>query len=198
MTKIIGLTGGIGSGKTTLANYFKSLEIPVFIADDEARGLMQTPEILGEIKSIFGETVFENDVLNRQKVATIVFTNPEKLHQLNSIIHPAVKKHFTNWLIIHKSAPLVVYEAAILFESGSYHNCDFVITITAPLEVRIERVLQRDKTSREEVLNRIKAQWTDEERIAKSDFVIENLDSQTAKSEADKILKILSIRQNEV
>jgi dephospho-CoA kinase len=197
MTKIIGLTGGIGSGKTTIATYMESLGIPVFIADDEAKKLMQSSKVLAEIKTIFGEVIFDEGVLNRQKLAEIVFSNPEKLKQLNAIIHPAVKKHFAEWLLNYKTVAFVVYEAAILFESGNYKNCDYIITITAPLEARIERVTHRDKTSREQVINRINAQWTDEQRIAKTDFVIENVAIQNAKQEVDKILKILKIQQNE-
>ena len=126
-----------------------------------------------------------------------VFSDPEKLSQLNAIIHPAVKKQFGFWLDQYQSEPFVVYEAAILFESGSYKNCDSIITITAPLEDRITRVMQRDNSTREQVLHRINAQWTDEQRIAKSDFVIENSDAQQAKNSIDEILKILKIQQNE-
>ena len=197
MSKIIGLTGGIGSGKTTLATYIESLGIPVFIADDEAKKLMQSAEVLREIKAVFGEAVFDKGQLNRQELASIVFSNPEKLSQLNGIIHPAVKKQFKVWLDQHQLAPFVVYEAAILFESGSYQNCDYIITITAPLEDRIARVTQRDNSSREQVLNRINAQWTDEQRVVKSNFVIENSDPQNAKLQLDEILKILKIQQNE-
>ena len=197
MTKIIGVTGGIGSGKTTLVTYIESLGFPVFVADDEAKKLMQSAEVLAEIKAIFGEAVFENGQLNRQELATIVFSNPEKLSQLNGIIHPAVKKQFTIWHDQHQSDSFVVYEAAILFESGSYKNCDYIITITAPLEDRIARVMQRDSSSREQVLNRINAQWTDEQRAAKSNFIIENIDTQNAKLQLNKILKILNIQQNE-
>lgn len=197
MSKIIGLTGGIGSGKTTLATYIESLGIPVFIADDEAKKLMQSAEVLREIKAVFGEAVFDKGQLNRQELASIVFSNPEKLSQLNGIIHPAVKKQFKIWLDQHQLAPFVVYEAAILFESGSYQNCDYIITITAPLEDRIARVTQRDNSSREQVLNRINAQWTDEQRVVKSNFVIENSDPQNAKLQLDEILKILKIQQNE-
>lgn len=191
MSKIIGLTGGIGSGKTTIANYFDSLGIPVFIADDEAKRLMQSSAILEAIKTSFGDAIFENGQLNRQQLAAIVFSDPEKLSQLNNIIHPAVKKQFTIWLSQYQTAPFVIYEAAILFESGSYQNCDIIITITAPFEDRIARVMQRDSSSREQVVQRINAQWTDEQRISKSDFVIDNTDTDTAKQKINKILKIL-------
>lgn len=194
MTKIIGLTGGIGSGKTTIANHFMAAGIPVYIADDEARKIMQSSAIIDEIKKTFGSTIFENNVLNREKLSEIVFNNPEKLKQLNAIIHPAVKNHFGNWILNHKNSPFIIYEAAILFESGSYKNCDLIITVTAPLELRIQRVIQRDKTTREKVLKRINMQWNDEQRISKSDFVIENVNPDIAKSEVDKILKILKIQ----
>ncbi|WGK94209.1 MULTISPECIES: dephospho-CoA kinase [Flavobacterium] len=197
MSKIIGLTGGIGSGKTTLATYMQSLGIPVFIADEEAKKLMQSAEVLRKIQAVFGEVVFKNGQLNRQELASIVFAKPEKLNQLNGIIHPVVKKQFKIWLDQHQSAPFVVYEAAILFESGSYQNCDAIITITAPLEDRIVRVMQRDNSSREQVLNRINAQWTDAQRAAKSNFVIENIEPKIAKLQFDEILKILKIQQNE-
>ena len=194
MTKIIGLTGGIGSGKTTVANHFIGAGIPVYIADDEARKIMQSPQILREIEKIFGSVIFKKEVLNRQKLAEIVFSNSDKLKQLNAIIHPAVKKHFGNWILNYKNSPFVIYETAILFESGSYKGCDKIITVTAPLETRIERVIQRDKTSRENVLKRIKMQWTDDQRLGKSDFVIENINPEITKSEVGKILKILKIQ----
>ncbi|TDD97999.1 dephospho-CoA kinase [Flavobacterium cellulosilyticum] len=194
MSKIIGLTGGIGSGKTTIANHFKAAGVPVYIADDEARMIMQSAEIVAEIKNTFGQALFEKDVLNRQKLAEIVFNNPDKLKQLNAIIHPAVKNHFDNWILNYKNAPFIIYEAAILFESGSYLKCDQIITVIAPIESRIQRVIQRDGTTRENVLNRIKAQWNDEDRISKSDFVIDNVTPEITKAEVEKILKILNIQ----
>jgi dephospho-CoA kinase len=196
MTKIIGLTGGIGSGKTTIANYFESKGIPVYIADDEARKIMQSDEIIAAIKKIFGDAVFENEFLSREKLAEIVFNNPEKLKQLNAIIHPAVREHFAGWILEHSTDPYVIYEAAILFESGRYEECDHIISVTAPIESRIQRVMQRDQTTREQVLKRINAQWTDEQRVSKSDFVIENKTIETAKLKVNEILKILGINQN--
>ena len=191
MAYIIGLTGGIGSGKTTLVNYMESLGIPVFIADEEAKKAMQSPQVLDNVKANFGNAIFENGHLNRQQLASIVFSNPEKLKELNNIIHPEVKRQFAIWLDQHKTVPFVVYEAAILFESGSYQNCDYIITVTAALEDRITRVMQRDNCSREQVLQRINVQWTDEERALKSNYVIDNTSTQSAKHEIDKILKIL-------
>ncbi|QBZ98415.1 dephospho-CoA kinase [Flavobacterium sangjuense] len=191
MTKIIGLTGGIGSGKTMVAEYIKSLGIPVYIADDEARELMSSDKIIKAISTAFGNEVVNNGTLNRDKLAQIVFNNPEKLQRLNSIIHPEVKKHFDVWVEKHKNFPFVVKEAAILFESGSYKYCDAVITITAPLETRLQRVINRDKTDRNSVLKRIQNQWTDEQRIAKSNFVINNLSIDATKKQVNEILELL-------
>jgi len=194
MTKIIGLTGGIGSGKTTVAKLFMDSGIPVYIADDEAKKLTDLPEITEQIRTVFGSTVFENGKINRQKLAVIVFNEPELLKKLNAIIHPAVKKHFENWVSHHHEAPFVIKETAILFESGSYMDCDLVITVTAPLEIRLQRVLERDQTTRENVLKRIQNQWTDEARNSKSDFIIHNLDLDSTKKQVADLLKKLTIQ----
>lgn len=191
MTKIIGLTGGIGSGKTTVANCFKELGVPVYIADDAAKEVMQSETILSDIRKIFGDAVFEDTTLVRQKLATIVFADQEKLKQLNAIVHPAVAKHFKTWLSTHQQFPFIIYETAILFESGGDQKCDKIITVTAPESIRIERVIGRDTTTKEQVLQRMNSQWTDAQRIAKSDFVIENIDFNMTKSQIVKILKIL-------
>ncbi|OXB06842.1 dephospho-CoA kinase [Flavobacterium pectinovorum] len=197
MTKVIGLTGGIGSGKTTIANYFNEMGVPVYIADDGARNVMKSEDIIDQIKRSFGETLFENNILNRAKLAEIVFNDKDKLAELNAIVHPAVKKDFEVWLLQHKSYQYVIYEAAILFESGRYKECDLIITVTAPEEIRIERVLKRDNTTREQVLSRMKMQWNDENRISRSNFVINNDNLKNAKEEVVKILKILDIKQNQ-
>lgn len=191
MTKIIGLTGGIGSGKTTVANYFKELGVPVYIADDAAKEVMQSEAILSAIRQTFGDAIFENKTLIRPKLASIVFSNPEKLQQLNAIVHPAVALHFKDWLSNYQQFPFIIYESAILFESGGDQKCDKIITVTAPEAMRIERVVERDTTTKEQVLQRIKSQWTDSQRIAKSDFVIENTDFNKTKAQIVKILKIL-------
>jgi dephospho-CoA kinase len=197
MTKVIGLTGGIGSGKTTIANHFKSRGVPVYIADDEARKIMETTEVTKAIKEVFGPMPFEGTILNRDKLATIVFNDSKKLQQLNAIVHPVVKQDFKQWLLEHNESAIVIYEAAILFESGNYKDFDFIITVTAPLESRIQRVISRDKTTREQVLKRINVQWTDEQRILNSDYVIVNDEHEIAKRESDEILKILRIKQND-
>ena len=191
MTKIIGLTGGIGSGKTMVANYIKSLGIPVYIVDNEAKKIMKTEEVIDKIRFAFGKDIIENDTVNKEKLSKIVFDNPENLQRLNTIIHPLVKKHFEYWLKNYNNFPFVVKEAAILFESGSYKYCNSIITITSPLETRIQRVIVRDKTSRESILKRIQNQWSDEEKVAKSDYIIHNLSVEDTKKQIDEILKIL-------
>ena len=156
---------------------------------------MQSQKIIDAIKNIFGEEIFDKEILDRAKLAKIVFNEPEKLEKLNAIIHPAVKSDFKEWLLQNKSVPFIIYEAAILFESGNYKNCDYIITVVAPIDTRIERVMKRDNTSRELIIKRMEAQWTDEQRVAKSDFVIENDNLETAKQKVDEILKILKIKQ---
>ncbi|WP_289658522.1 dephospho-CoA kinase [Flavobacterium panacagri] len=197
MTKVIGLTGGIGSGKTTIANYFEEMGVPVYIADNGAKNVMKSEEIIEEVKNAFGQDIFDGEVLNRAKLAQIVFNDKVQLAKLNSIVHPAVKKDFESWMQEFKNFDYVVYEAAILFESGRYKECDVIITVTAPEEVRIERVIKRDRTTREQVLSRMKMQWNDEKRISKSNFVINNNNLKIAKEEVVKILKILNIKQNQ-
>jgi len=194
MTKIIGLTGGIGSGKTTIANYFQSLGIPVYIADDEARKITELPETISKIRQEFGSAIFDNEKLSRERLAKLVFNNADQLRKLNAIVHPAVWKHFKDWLRQYSHEPIVIKEAAILFESGSYKDCDAVITVTAPIETRIERILKRDKTTRNDILRRIENQWSDAKKIANSDYVIDNADIKQAKLQADEILKKLIIR----
>lgn len=192
MTKIIGLTGGIGSGKSTIAGFFKALGVPVYIADEEARKLMDQPEIVQKVQAVFDENVIENNALNRKKIAELVFSAPEKLKKLNSVIHPEVKNHFLSWVKAHKEYPFIIKEAAILFESGSYKDCDKIITVTAPQHVRIQRVISRDKATEEQVLERMKNQWPDEKKIKMSDFVIQNTNLEQSKQKVSEILKELN------
>lgn len=174
MPKIIGLTGGIGSGKTTVAKMFSDLGVPVYIADLEAKKITNEKETLHLIQQQFGSEVVENGNLNRSALANLVFKNPEMLVQLNKIIHPLVAKDFENWVKNNENEKLLLKETAILFESGNYLKCDYVITVTAPIDVRIKRVQKRDQTSEDEIRRRMDNQWTDDERAKLSDFVIEN------------------------
>jgi len=135
--------------------------------------------------------VIENGVVNRKELAKIVFNNKEQLQKLNTIVHPLVQLHFENWLNKHQQYPFIIKEAAILFESGSYKNCHAIITVTAPLEQRIHRVKQRDTASKEAILQRINNQWTDEEKIKKSNYVIQNIDLNDTQQQVVNIFKIL-------
>ena len=193
MTKIVGLTGGIGSGKSTIAAYFKKRGVPVYIADDEAKKIMNDPEVVKKVQSVFDENIIENKQLNRKKIAELVFSSPEQLKKLNSIVHPEVKKHFLDWVKKHEKHPFVIKEAAILFESGTYKDCDKIILVTAPEDLKIARVMKRDSVSREQVLERMKNQWSDEKKIPLSDYVIQNTDLELAKEKSEEILKELNI-----
>jgi dephospho-CoA kinase len=190
MTKIIGLTGGIGSGKTTISKFFEAEGIPVFISDLEAKKIIELPETIAEISKIFPGAIVKNS-LNKKILSELVFKNPTELEKLNRIIHPLVKAQFDKWLKQNVNQKFVVKEAAILFESNGYKNCNKIITVVTPLETRIERVMLRDNSSRNQVLDRIKNQSSDEEKISKSDFVIHNENKNTAKKEFDEILKKL-------
>ena len=177
MMTTVGLTGGIGSGKTTIANLFATeFAIPIYIADTKAKELIaQDTHLQQEIKVLLGEEAFVEGKYNTAFVASIVFSTPEKLQALNQLIHPYVQQDFARWRE-EQHSPYVIKESAILFESGSYKDCDYIITVTAPLEERIRRVMLRDKIDRKTVEKRIKNQWNDENRIKLSTFVVDNRD----------------------
>lgn len=171
---IVCLTGGIGSGKTTVANFFGNLGVPVYVSDIEAKILMETSnQIKKEIIQEFGKKSFINDEPDRKYLASIVFNNKEKLQKLNAIIHPVVAKHFTDWYK-KQDFKYVIKESAILFENGIYGDCGKIILVTAPKEERIKRVMNRDNVKKKDVLLRMKNQWTDKEKIKFSDFTIRN------------------------
>jgi dephospho-CoA kinase len=195
-TKIIGLTGGIGSGKTTIAGYFASWGVPVYYADDEAKKILYRPDAAGEVREAFGEAVFTDGVPDRQKIAGMVFDDPKKLGILNGIIHPKVRQHFKDWVAGHKGGQFVIKEAAILFESGSYKDCDAIILVRAPKKIRIKRVMERDNTTEEKVLERIANQWDDDKKAALSTYIIENTSAEQAKADARSIFKIIQKAEN--
>lgn len=172
----IGLTGNIGSGKTTVAQVFELLGIPVFYADDEAKKVMVTDHVLIDgIKQTFGaQAYFDDGSLNRKYISGIVFNNKAELEKLNTLVHPAVFRAFDSFDQLHEDAPYVIREAAILFESGSYKMCDRAIMITAPLEVRIARVMERDGISRADVESREARQLSQEEKLKLANDVIIN------------------------
>lgn len=193
MTKIIGLTGGIGSGKSTVAHYIASKGIPVYVADEAAKELMEQAEVIAQIQTIFSQNVIAPDgKLDRKAIAQRVFSNPDELNKLNAIVHPLVKTHFSRWLQQHKSAAFVIKEAAILFETGGNEACDKVILVTAPEAIRIQRAMSRDHVSEEAIQNRMQNQLSDADKSKKSDFIISNIDLKNTFSQTDEILKILS------
>ena len=194
MTKIIGLTGGIGSGKTTIAKYIETKGIPVYIADERAKVITNSPEILSLIKEQFGQDVFTNDALDRKKLANIVFKHPKKLNQLNQIIHPAVKLDFDVWLQYHSTFEYVVKESAILFEANNFIKFYIIIAVVTPLYLRIERILLRDDTTEAEIMKRINNQLTDIELIERADYVVYNSELNISLLQVDKILKKLKIK----
>lgn len=172
--KKVGLTGGIGSGKTTVAKIFETIGTPIYYADIEAKKILNEDDfVIEQIITEFGN-IYENKIIDRKKLAQIVFNNPQKLDKLNSIVHPAVLKHFEKWCVLKKDFQYIIEEAAILFESGSYKNMDKIITVFAPQEIRIDRVCLRDNTSRENVVARIKNQMNDKKKIELSHFVVNN------------------------
>ncbi|HBX62336.1 MAG TPA: dephospho-CoA kinase [Flavobacteriaceae bacterium] len=171
---VAGITGGIGSGKSTAAKFFEELGIPVYNSDTRAKTIQnENSEVKVKIIAAFGEEAYNENGLNKPYLSKQVFQNNEKLKLLNSIVHPAVFQDFEDWKKAQKS-DIVMKEAAILIESGSYKDCDVVISVVVDVETRIARTIERDGLSREEILARINNQISDEERIAKSDFIIDN------------------------
>lgn len=188
---IVCLTGGIGSGKTTVVNLFSKLGVPVYISDTEARILMETSgQLKNEIIKEFGEKSYINNIPDRKYLASVVFSNKEKLQKLNAIIHPRVAKHFKDWYK-KQDAKYIIKESAILFENGIYGDCKKIILITAPKEERIKRVMNRDKVSRKDVLLRMKNQWTDREKKKLSDFTIRNTSIDKTLIQVNKIHNLL-------
>lgn len=170
----IGLTGGIGSGKSTVAQLFELLGVPVYYADAASKRLYQTnKELAASIKRHFGEDIYEGDQLNRAKLSSIVFSNEEKLQLLNSLVHPPTIKDAEEWMA-QQTTPYVIKEAALLFESGSISDLDYIIGVYAPQHLRLKRVMDRDNTSREEVLKRMKRQIDENIKMRLCDFVIKN------------------------
>ena len=174
MTKIIGLTGGIGSGKSVVAKVFATLGIPVFNADEEAKHIMQTsPVIKSKLIEQFGATIYSDKGLEKEKLAAIVFNDPFQLQLLNAIVHPITIQAAKDWAA-KQSSPYVIKEAALIFESGSSEGLFKVIGVTAPLSLRIHRVMQRDAVTKEQVDARMRSQISDTIKMRLCDFVIHN------------------------
>ena len=172
--KIIGLTGGIGSGKTTVGRMFQELGVPVYDSDKEAKLLMQnSQEIRDGLVALFGNNAIVGDQVNREFISNRVFTDKDLLQQLNGLVHPAIRSHFLSWQR-KQTFPYVIQEAAVIFENSSYPNYDKIILVTAPKEVRLKRVQARDGSTRKKVLDRMKNQWPDSQKRKLSNFIIHN------------------------
>jgi len=170
----VGITGGIGSGKSTAAKVFEVLGIPVYYADEAAKRLMNEDAHLKEkIQQQFGKDVYTNGELNRKQLASLVFNAPEKLEELNALVHPATLADAAVWMK-RQSSPYSIKEAAIIFESGAHEELDLVIGVYAPAPLRILRAMQRDNISREEVMARMDKQMDEEIKMRLCDFIIKN------------------------
>ena len=171
----IGLTGGIGAGKSTVAGIFKVLGVPVFDADATAKNILNTDSVLREqIAATFGSETYKNGLLDRKYLATLVFNSPEQLAKLNALVHPATIAASEKWASGFTDRPYIIKEAALLFEAGTNEGLDYIIGVTAPQELRIARVMQRDQVSREEVISRMQHQLDDTEKMNRCNFVIDN------------------------
>lgn len=171
----VGITGGIGSGKSTICHFFRVLGIPVFEADIEAKRLINNSDtIRNQLIAEFGSDIYlENKTIDRKKMAGLIFNSPPLLQKVNEIVHPEVRDYFEAWCRAQDS-PYVVHEAAIMFESGFYKMMDYTILVTAPEEMRIRRVMNREQCTEESVRARIARQWADEQKMKRASFVLKN------------------------
>lgn len=172
----IGVTGGIGSGKSTVCNILKNLGVPVFTSDDVGRQVLnEDDEVKKQVKKAFGSDTYDSHgLIDRERMANLVFNDPKALGILNGIVHPKVKEAFEEWCLDYEKSPYVVKEAAILLETGAYHDLDKVVNVFAPLEDRIKRVMKRDGVNEDYVKKRMRFQYSDEERNELADFIIMN------------------------
>ncbi len=190
----IGLTGGIGAGKSTVAKIFESLGFPVFYSDAEAKSIVTSNiEVKNKIKALFGEQAYENDVYNRSFIAHEVFQNDSLLEDLNRIIHPAVRQAFDDFCM-KQNGPFVLNEAAILFETGAYQTFDYNLLVCSPIELRMKRLMIRDNSSEAEIKARMDKQWPDEKKRKMADFIIENNENDSILVQVTEVIKLLNSR----
>jgi len=189
--KIVGLTGGIGSGKTSILALFKKNKINCFNSDFIAKKLINN-DLKDKIKNLFGLDIYSEGKLDTKKISKIVFNDKEKLSLLNSIVHPEVRKKFKDFIKINKNENFIIYETALLFETGYYKKCDFIILIIAPFEKRIDRIIKRDNLLKSEILKRIQNQWSDKKKADLSDYIINNDNWDDTMLEFNKLYKKLN------
>lgn len=174
----VGLTGGIGSGKSYIAEVFRKIGVPVFTSDDEAKLAYQDHIVRKQVIELLGTEAYQEELLNTSFISAKIFDNSELLQKLNDIIHPWVEKEFRTWADRMSEHAYIIKEAAILFETGIYKKLDYTICVTAPVNIRVSRVISRDNSNKETVLKRINQQWLDEKKIPLADYIIQNDGSQ--------------------
>jgi len=188
----VGLTGSIGSGKSTIAGVFRTLGIPVYVADEEAKKILNQPATIKEVVQEFGHEILGPDgLIIRKALAHMVFDDLSKLIKLNAIIHPRVRSHFLQWIEKEHDVPYIMQEAAIIYESGFHVFFDKIIAVAAPYEERIARVIKRDGMNRQLVLDRMDKQWPEEKKLEQADFVIFNGDHSLAVPQVLEIHELL-------
>ena len=189
---IVCLTGGMGTGKTSILNLFKKKNINCFNSDFIAKNLMDN-DLKEEIKTLFGSDIYEKGKLNRRKISKIVFNDIKKLNKLNSIVHPAVRKNFRDFIKKNETDKFIVYETALLFETGFNRECDSIILIISPFKKRIERIMKRDGLLKSEIIRRIDHQLPDKKKVDLSDYIIENDNWKNTLIEFENVFKKLNL-----
>ena len=193
---VVGLTGGIGSGKSTILNYFRERGYPCFESDEVGKKLLEV-ELKETVLKLFGEEVYNSKGnLDRKALSKKVFSNSKLLETLNNIVHPAVNKTFEKFKMKYKDFPIVVKEAAILIESGSYKSCDIIVLVKAPPAERIKRIVTRDSINESEVIARINNQWEDKKKEKYADYVIENISLKETYEKVKNLIKKLNNKEN--
>lgn len=188
---IIGLTGGIGSGKSTVAKIFQHLGVPVFIADEESKRILDTDPILqNRLQNLLGKDLIKAGVIDKVYMAQKIFSDESLLQEVNALLHPLVGIAFKHWALQQHNAPYVMREAAILFESNTYKDCDKIVVVTAPESLRLERVMRRSNLSAEAVKARMKKQWPQERKNAMADYLVDN------SGEKSLIKQVIAIHEN--
>lgn len=195
MQIVVGLTGGIGSGKSTVSRLLETMEIPVYTADTESKRLVNTsPDIRDRLIATFGSQLYQDGELDKAMLASLIFGNKENLQYVNSVIHPVVFEDFRHWAQQQTQSPFVVIESAILFDSGFSKTVDVTVNVSAPLEVRIRRVEARDKVSRKTIEERINSQMPEEERNRLSDYTIFNDEVHALLPQVENLLDLLNMK----
>ena len=190
--KIIGLTGGIGSGKSTVSKILLNHNIPVYDSDSKAKKLMNSSNELKEmIIKYFGKNSYQDNELNKSYISNIIFNNQIKIDKINSLVHPFVFRDFNNWKK-NITSKYIIFESALIFETGSYKNNDFNILVVSDLKERIKRIIRRDRVKEKDVLVRIKNQWNDEKKIPLADYIFKNNSLMDTREKVIEMIKIIN------